>query len=132
MPATPSLARDDSPAAFLDRAKRYSLFGLAFDPGEHLIEDVSAPTLDVVASLIAASPRTRFRVVAYELRYSTPEENRQHTAARLQALRAALQMRGVDLARIDFVAAGDQRRGPVLRSALQRALVSRIDLLSGT
>ncbi len=93
---------------------------------------MSAPTLDAVASLIAASPRARFRVVAHEFRYPTPEENRKHTVARLQALRAALSKRGVDLARIDFVAAGDQWDGPVLGSALQRALAGRIDLLSGT
>lgn len=120
-----------APERFLERARRYSLYGLAFDPKERIIEELSAPTLDAVASLVSSSSQ-RFRVVAHELRYDTPEQNRQHTAARLQALRAALRKRGVDLGRVDFVAAGNDWNGPVLRSALQRALVSRVDLLSGT
>ena len=125
--ATPNVP---PPQDFLARARHYSLFGLVFDPNERLIEEVSMPTLDAVASLIAASPQTRFRIVARELRYDTPQQNRQRTAARLQALRAALQRRGVDVARIDFIAAGGDYDGPALRSGLQRVLASRIDLLS--
>jgi hypothetical protein len=119
------------PAALFARTKRYSLYGLAFDSNDRLIEELSAPTLDAVASLIASSSQ-RLRVVAHELRHDTPEQNRQHTAARLQALRAALEKRGVNLARIDFVSAGNDVGGIVLRSALQRSLLSRVDLVSGT
>ena len=111
------------------RAKRLSLYGLAFDGNDRLIEDLSAPTLEQVTSLLAASPQ-RFRIVARELRYS-PEENRRRAEARLQAVRAALSKRGVDLSRIDFVSAADAG-GIVLRSSLQRFLLSRVDLVSGT
>ena len=119
------------PAVFLERTKRYALYGLAFDGDGRLIEELSAPTLDAVASLVSSSSQ-RLRVIAHELRYATPEQNQQHAAARVQALRSALGKRGVNLARIDFVAAGSDWNGPILRSALQRALVSRVDLVSGT
>ncbi|MGZ5473945.1 MAG: discoidin domain-containing protein [Thermoanaerobaculia bacterium] len=119
------------PAAFLERTKRYSLYGLAFDANDGLIEELSAPTLDALASLVSSSSQ-RLRVIAHELRYATPEQNQQHAAARVHALRSALGKRGVNLARIDFVAAGSDWNGPILRSALQRALVSRVDLVSGT
>ncbi len=119
------------PAAFLERTKRYSLYGLAFDADDRLLEELSAPTLDAVVSLVSSSSQ-RLRVIAHELRYATPEQNQQHAAARVQALRSALGKRGVNLARIDFVAAGSDWSGPILRSALHRALVSRVDLVSGT
>jgi len=119
------------PAAFLERAKRYSLYGLAFDRSDRLIEEVSAPELDTLVSLLASSSG-RMSVVAHELRYDTPEQNKQHAAARLQALRAALQARGVNLGRIDFIAAGSERNGSSLSSALQRSALSRVDLLFGS
>ncbi|HEX6098533.1 MAG TPA: discoidin domain-containing protein [Thermoanaerobaculia bacterium] len=113
------------------RAKKVSLYGLVFDKDDRLVEEPSAPTLDAAASLIASSPQ-RMRIVAHELRYDTPAENQRRVAARLQALRAALEKRGVDLARIDFVNAANDSGGIVLRSSLQRALLSRVDLVSGT
>ena len=77
-------------------------------------------------------PSQRIRIVAHEFRDDTPEQNQQHAAARLQALRAALQARGVDLARIDFIAAGSERNGSSLSSPYSDAALSRVDLLSGT
>ncbi len=118
------------PTLFFARAKRYSLYGLVFDANDRLVEEVSEPTLDVLASLIASASQP-MRLVARELRY-TPEQNRQHAAARLQAIRAALERRGVNLSRIEFVNAGGDTGGIVLRSSLQRALLSRVDLVSGT
>jgi hypothetical protein len=75
------------PAALFARAKRLSLYGLAFDGNDRLIEDLSNPTLDVVTALSVII--TEVRVVAHELRHDTPEQNRQHAGARLQAIRAA-------------------------------------------
>ena len=119
------------PAALLARAGRYSLHGLAFDEKGRLDEAKSASTLDTLAALIASSSQP-LRVVAHELREDDPEQNRRHTAARLRALRAALEKRGVNLARIDFVSAGNDVGEIVVRSSLQRSLLSRVDLVSGT
>lgn len=120
-----------APQAFLARAKRYSLYGLAFDRNDRLIAEVSAPSLDTLESLLASSSQ-RMSIVAHEVRYATPEQNKQHAAARLQALRAALQARGVDLRRIDFIAAGSDRNGSSLSSVLQQTALSRVDLIFGT
>ena len=116
----------------LERAKRYSLYGLAFDGNDRIIEELSAPTLDVVTALLATSPSQKFRIIARELRFDTPELNRQHTTARVQAIRDALAKRGVDISRIEFVSAGNDIGEIAPRSALQRALLSRVDLVSGT
>lgn len=121
-----------NPGRFLQRAKIYSLYGLAFDAEDRLIEEVSAPLLDSLVSILESSPSQRYRVVAHELRADTPAQNQQHTAARLQALRAALGKRGVTLDRIDFVSAGSDWDGPPIGSVLQRSLVSRVDLETGT
>ena len=118
------------PALFA-RAKRFSLYGLVFDGNDRLIEDVSEPTLDKLEALIAVSPQ-RLRLVAHELRYGDAGRNRAHAAARLASIRAALEKRGVNLARIEWINAGDDIGSIVLRSSLQRALLSRVDLVSGT
>ena len=130
--APPAVLPASGPAQLLARAKRYSLYGLAFDGNDRVIEELSAPTLDAVAALLATSPSQKFRIIARELRFDTPELNRQHTAARVQAIRDALAKRGVDVSSIEFVSAGNDIGEIAPRSALQRALLSRVDLVSGT
>ena len=103
----------------------YAVFGLAFDDREQLIDELSAAALDDLASMIRGK---RVRITSYELRHDTPQANRQHTEARLQSLRAALQKRGADLSLIDFVAAGADWKGGYIASALQRLLACRIDV----
>ncbi|HYH06260.1 MAG TPA: discoidin domain-containing protein [Thermoanaerobaculia bacterium] len=118
--------RPESPT--LDALKRHALFGLAFDPNDQLLIEPSAATLDELAAL-----KTRFRLVAHEFAYATPEENKRRADARLASLRAALLARGVDLARIEFVASGSQRPDTEAAYAVERLLWSRIDLeFSGT
>jgi hypothetical protein len=107
------------------------MYGLAFDRRGQLIEELSAAQLDAVLPLLSPSPR-RVRITAHEVRYDTPEQNRRQTAARLASLRAALQARGVDVSRIDFVAAGSDWTGPVIKSTIQRLLASRVELSFGT
>ena len=108
---------------WLDRAKRYSAFGLAFDANDRLILDLSASALDVIASLNPS------RIVAYEQREDTPEKNLAHTKARLQSLRAALQSRGVDVHRLELIAKGSEWNGPPISCALQRLMTSRVDII---
>lgn len=116
------------PAALLARTGRFTLFGLAFDPAFGLLAGPSASELDAVTTILRSSPSQRFRVIAHELRAPSPEQNQQSSAARIDSIRAALQSRGVDLSRVDFVAAGSTWSGPSISSALQRLLASRIDL----
>lgn len=116
------------PQQVLRRAGRYPLFGLVFDGRGQLVEELSRTALDDVAALLAAIPPQRVRLVAYELRYDTAEQNRLQTAARLQSLRSALAARGVDPARLELDARGNEWTGPRIESSLQRLMASRIDV----
>ena len=108
-----------------------SLYGLVFDPNDRLVEELSAAQLDAVVPLLKDTSQ-RIRVVSHELRYDTAEENRRHTAARIESLRNALRSRGVNVDRIDFVAAGSDWSGPSIYTTIQRLFASRVELSLGT
>jgi hypothetical protein len=115
------------PVHFVNRAGHWTLNGLVFDEREQLVESMSRDTLETVAKLIAGTPTQKFRITAHEFRHAK-DENRQRTVARIASLRSTLESRGVDMARLELVASGDewQLAEPVF--AVQRLLWSRIDL----
>jgi hypothetical protein len=118
------------PTVLVKGGRPYPLFGLAFDDREQLIEELSEEQL---ADLLPMIRGRKVKMTAYELREDTPERNRQRATARLGSLRAALAKRGVDVSRIEFVAAGPDWKGAPIHSALQRLLACRIDVeFSGT
>ena len=117
-----------TPADFLPRAGDWAVAGIIFDGKDQLIEAPSRDVLDAAAALIQAAPNERFRIVAQEFRDNSASANGRRTKARVDAVRAALSARGVDVARIDFVAKGSENQDLNMPSALQRALWSRIDL----
>jgi hypothetical protein len=112
------------------RVRRWSLFGLAFDARDALLEEPSAPELDAVAALIRKLPASqRLRIAARELRTTAPaDELRKRTLKRAEAVRAALQKRGIDASRLDVVGAGSDSGGTEITYAIQRLLTSRVDL----
>lgn len=118
-----------TPVSFLRRAGRWSMFGLRFTPAGAIDPQASAATLDAAAAAIAsAAPDMRFRVVSREYREATAERNREVSALRLGSLRNALAGRGVDLSRIELVAAGSQSDSIESNFAVMRLLASRVDL----
>jgi hypothetical protein len=119
--ATPATLPPIPPPAL---SPRWSMYGVAFDARDQLLEDVSRSTLDTAAEILRTTPG-RFRITSHELRVDAAENR---TAARIASLRTALQKRGVDLTRIDFVAAGNRWNGPPIVAAIQRLLASRVDL----
>lgn len=129
-PACDALAASGTAAEdILRQAGRWSMYGIAFDQRDRLINLVSRETLDTAAALIAATPSQRFRVVARELREKNVEKNRTRAEARIRALRAAFETRGTDLSRVDFSAiSGEWEGGPEIEVALQRVMASRVDL----
>jgi hypothetical protein len=132
--AAATAAEGSAPAvalAFLRHAGTYPLYGLVFDSGDRLVPELSAGALDVLVALLGSTSQP-VRVVSHEVRYDTAEENRRHTAARIEAVRAALQSRGVNVGRIDFVSAGNDWTEPVLRATIQRYLASRVEISFGT
>lgn len=122
LPAVPA------PRAFLERVGRLPLYGLAFGPDDRLLTVPSAAALEALRSWLVPAPSQSIRVTAHEARGASPEENRRHTDARIASIRAALQERGVDTDRIEFVSAGSEWKGPTLSAALQRLLASRVDV----
>ena len=70
----------------------------------------------------------RFRIIAREFRENDPAVNLRLTTSRIDAIRAALRARGIDVSRIDLVSDGSKRTDPDKPSAVQRMLWSRIDL----
>jgi hypothetical protein len=116
------------PADYLRRTKHWTMSGMIFDAEERLVEEPSRGTLDDAAALLNATPAQRFRIVAQEHRQNDPKENLRRSKARIDAVRAALQSRGVDVSRIEFVAQGSERKDVEVPSAIQRMLWSRMDL----
>ncbi len=117
-----------TPADYLRRIGRWTMSGIVFDGQDRLIEEASAGTLDAAATLLRAAPSQRFRIVATEFRNNDPNENLRRTKARVDAVRAALQSRGIDVSRIEFAGHGSTSDGIEKPSAIQRMLWSRIDL----
>lgn len=117
-----------TPADFLKRAGQWSIFGLIFDAEDRLVAEPSAPVLDDAAALLRSMPAQKFRIIAYEFRGNTPEENVRRATVRMNAVRDALRARGVDVDRIDFVARGNDRSDAETPSQIQRMLWSRIDV----
>lgn len=109
----------------LERAGRWSIYGLAFDDREQLLEEPSRSTLDALTGVLRAQPATQLRIVAREFRLDAPEPR---TAARITSLKAALQKRGVDILKIEFIAAGSKWTTPPITAAIQRVMASSVDL----
>ncbi|HEU5163729.1 MAG TPA: discoidin domain-containing protein [Thermoanaerobaculia bacterium] len=114
---------------FLRSDGHYPLYGLSFD-GERL-RPHSRAAIREVASLIGRSEPGRLRFVAHYVGTGTAESDRRLAAARLDRLREALRGAGVDISRVEFVAAG---RAAALAAndrpwtPLQVVLNNRIDL----
>ncbi len=123
-PATPIA----QPADYLRRTRRWMMAGIVFEGEERIVAEASQATLDDAAAAIRAMPSQRFRVSAYEFRNNDPKENRRRTGLRIEAIRAALQSRGIDVSKLEFVSNGDRHPGAEVPSAVQRMLESRIDL----
>jgi hypothetical protein len=115
------------PEMFLQRAGRWSLFGLAFDTNDAIVEEPSRAELDQLATLLRSDP-SRYRLVSREFRLDTPEANKTRSAARLESLRRSLARRGVDINRVESSASGNDWNREPISTTTQYVLMSRIDL----
>ncbi|HEX8411188.1 MAG TPA: discoidin domain-containing protein [Thermoanaerobaculia bacterium] len=108
--------RMPAPQGFLQRMRRYSAYGLAYDSNGRLLVDLSRSALDAMKTL---NPR---RIVVREFRFDTPQQNQAYAKAKADALR-------VHFPNATFEVAADQWDGPPVGAALQRVLASRVDII---
>lgn len=116
--------RDDVPIALLHRAGRVALFALQFDANGNLLAEESREELQSLASIIRGVP-VPIRIVAREFRQDA-KHNKEMAEREIASLRAALA--NVDLARVEFVAAGSDSPRNVPESDAARAIYSSVDV----
>jgi len=116
--------RDDVPIALLHRAGRVALFGMQFDANGNLLADASHDELQSLASVIRGVP-VPLRIVAREFRQDA-KRNKEIAGHEIASLRAALA--NIDLARVEFVAAGSDSPRNVPESDAARAIYSSVDV----
>ncbi|MBV8547507.1 MAG: discoidin domain-containing protein [Acidobacteria bacterium] len=120
--ATP--LRDDVPILLLHRAARVSLFALQFDANGNLLADASRDELQSLISIIRGVP-VPLRIIAHEFRQDS-KRNKEIAEREIASVRAALA--DVDLARVEFVAAGSDSPRQVPESDAARAIYSSVDV----
>lgn len=114
----------DVPTALLHRAGRVSMFALQFDANGNLLADPSKEELQSLASIIRGVP-VPLRIVAREFRQDA-KRNKEIAEREIASLRAALA--NVDLARVEFVAAGSDSPRHVPESDAARAIYSSVEV----
>ncbi len=83
---------------------------------------------ETVLHVLAQLPSQHLRIVSHEYREDSAEANRRRAQMELDAIREALQKRGADLSRIDFVVSGSNRRRKEMNAELIRALYSAVEI----
>jgi hypothetical protein len=122
-----TLQGTEAALTFLRQSSYYPLFSLRFDGQERLDEAASHEILDLVSYIVAGSKEKRFELVAREFRHDA-ETNRAIAQKRIDAVRAAMARRNVDMTRLTFVAAGDRNARITPNNAALHALYNVVDL----
>jgi hypothetical protein len=125
--ATAAFNRDGFAIAYLQRTGRWPLFGLHFNADGTLDEHDSDDELAVLVRVIAGAPLP-LRLVSHELREATPAANRARATRALTSLTEVLKKRGVNLSKIELVAAGSENTRQTPFTNATRALYSSVDL----
>ena len=113
---------------YLQRFGYFPLYALEFGDDGTLDDAASSPTLARVTSLLTANRQLRVAFVAHELTHASPGENLAVAQRKIATLREALLRRGVDLANVQLMAAGEEHPRRPATSALTRAMYSSVDL----
>jgi F5/8 type C domain len=114
--------------AFMKRAGRYPLLGLRFDSDGALVAGESAAALDWLAGFARRHSSQQLRLLSREYRLPGADQNRKRSQARLDSLKAALQKRGIDTAKFDWVAMGSDTPREKMEDDLMRTMYSVVEL----
>ncbi|HEX7191636.1 MAG TPA: discoidin domain-containing protein, partial [Thermoanaerobaculia bacterium] len=126
--ACPPAKEADVFAAYLQRFGYFPLYALRFADDGALDDAASATALARVTKLIVANPQLSVRFVAHELTHPSPRENLAVAQKRIATLRDALSRRGVAVAKVEFIAMGEERPRRAGTNPLIRAMYSSVDL----
>ncbi|MFZ2490907.1 MAG: hypothetical protein WA208_05445, partial [Thermoanaerobaculia bacterium] len=113
---------------FLEKAGRYHVYGLQFDPQDRLMPEASRAALEELENSLSHPASQRLRIVAHEFGEPSPDKNSARASARLASLRAALLSRGVAVERLDLVAGGRDPEGRETITLPQKLLIGSVDL----
>jgi hypothetical protein len=119
--------QQDVPAALLRRIGRVSMFALQFDDSGVLRPDDSRDELQSLAGILRDSP-VALRIVAHEFRQPDARRNKEVADREIASVRDALAHLGVDITRVDFVAAGSDAPRQTPASDAARAIYSSVDV----
>ncbi len=119
------LNHQDVPGEVMNRLKRLPLYGLHFDANGAFDEKNSAATLDFVSAL---GREKHYKFVSREFRMGSPAANVKRSQERLDALRSAMQKRGIDPKRFEWQAIGDDSPPRTIGTEIQRVLYGVIEL----
>jgi hypothetical protein len=118
----------DISEAFMKRAGRYPLFGLRFDSDGALVSGESAAALAWLSGFARRHSSQQLRLLSREFRLPGADQNRKRSEVRLDSLRAALEKRGIDTAKFDWVAMGSDTPREKVEDDLTRAMYSVVEL----
>jgi hypothetical protein len=112
-PESPGDTRGAPLDLFLQRAKRYPIYGNAVETVMHVLRQSSSP---------------KVRLVSREYRGASESENRRIAQERLDGLRSALQKAGADLNRLAFNVAGSEKPHQPIENESMRVLYGAIEI----
>jgi hypothetical protein len=112
----------------LQTREQYDVYGIRFDTDKASIQPGSEKLLDDIATALGNFPDWKLRIVGHTDATGNADHNRQLSLDRAMAVRAALESRGIDGARLGAAGLGSDR--PVARDETDegRALNRRVEL----
>jgi hypothetical protein len=115
-------------STYLQRFGYFPLYALRFSDDGTLDEGASSPELVRLTKLIVANPQLQLRFVAHELTRPSAQEDLVVAQKKAATLRDALSRRGVPIAKIGFIALGQEHPRREGTTPLVRAMYSSVDL----
>ncbi|HXI11038.1 MAG TPA: discoidin domain-containing protein [Thermoanaerobaculia bacterium] len=115
---------------YLETTGRFPLYGIRIADDDLVDRSASSETIAEVARFLKQTDGRRFRFIAGEYRAPSIAENMKRSERQLASFRDVMNKAGVDISRIEFVAAGNDPGGkPPVLTKVQRAVYSTVELV---
>lgn len=120
--------KEDPMVDEIARFGRARIYGIRFDTDSDVIKPESKPVLDRVAAVLAAKPDWKMLVEGHTDDTSTPAYNQTLSEKRANAVKKALESRGIAAARLTAVGLGQTKPIAPNDSSMGRAENRRVEL----